>query len=82
MHKSMHVWTHKWLYHVAHVLRRSSAEPRTRGRCRFRNERADDRSMEVRAFSSLQAEERRSAREGAREDAAAEREELARLVSV
>lgn len=36
--------------------------------------------MEVRAFSSLQAEERRSAREGAREDAAAERDELARLV--
>ena len=36
--------------------------------------------MEVRAFSSLQAEERRSAREGAREDATAEREELARLV--
>lgn len=46
---------------------------------KFSGERVDDRNMEVRNWGAVQAEERRSAREGAREDAEAEREELARL---
>lgn len=48
---------------------------------KFAGERTDDRNMEVRAWGALQSEERRSAREGAREDAEFEREELVRLAA-
>ena len=47
--------------------------------CRFADERFDDRRMEV-GWAAVQAEERRSARLGRDDDAAAEAQERARQV--